>query len=310
MKHKKNKILVLLVSCYALFFACATLDKEKKNSTQEVAFVEVVNIESEYITNLDTDKKEQVREADSKFVKKLMAHFSPLRDTISIYNLNTKHLKNTFVLKKIKLNKLILMASKSKDTIPIQFVPETNSILVDSDTYWVNAPYYNFLKLKILNEGSIMAVISLIKDGYGDYCNILAPLVDYKWTNDVLNKDYKIHKVSVKSINYQSFKNEKYSWNVTYTGKNANGERFKRTFVEETDKHIIYEIDGTVNERSAYKKVYYKNKKTGLDSIIGNWYTYSKNIEYQYTNYQSKLQVIEMEKKPKDLQSMFKLYQH
>lgn len=309
MKQKKTRIIVLLTSVLVFLLSCALQIQDKVNKDSH----NIVFVESKYLeTNINNDTVQNGESLENRTVQ-MIALFSKQKDTLTIFSLDSENYrevdqKNTYTSIKINEKSRVFLISKYKDSLKVEF-NKNNQIKVENDIYTVNNSYYNYLKQKILQEGSIIDFIDLIDDGYGDYCYYLHPLIDYKWTNEKPSGDFKIINVLV---NTQSTSSDMiYSWNVSYNnGVNGFGDYFKKTLVDENKKFKVFDVYHT-NQRISDSKIIYTNKETLLDSISGTWEAYSKSMAkyyIEYTQYQSKLEIVETEKPPKDIESMLKLF--
>lgn len=133
---------------------------------------------------------------------KLFLEFSLTKnDSIIIYKINRdSNEKFVFWFKKNKTQSISLFSSGEE--IQITFGND-NNIIVDNDIYNVNKKYYDYLKLKILSEGSALDLAFFLKDGYGDYAQLLEPL-NKNWRNQRENNDFKILKAVIKNRDNQT----------------------------------------------------------------------------------------------------------
>ena len=151
---------------------------------------------------------------------KLFLEFSLTKnDSIIIYKINRdSNEKFVFWFKKNKTQSISLFSSGEE--IQITFGND-NNIIVDNDIYNVNKKYYDYLKLKILSEGSALDLAFFLKDGYGDYAQLLEPL-NKNWRNQRENNDFKILKAVIKNRDNQTdeqFFNYTINYKYNKTGK-------------------------------------------------------------------------------------------
>lgn len=294
MIQRKNNF--LLICFCTLFFSCGVQTQEKDIKNH----YDIVFVESIYNEKL-ADDIENVNQHENN-VEKLIAVFSKKKDSVTTYdfgsNMESAPIKNLFTSKKIKKETRIYTNFKNSDPIQVVF-KGNNMIKIDLDLYTLNKPYYDFLKREILDKGSVLEFANLIKHGYGDYSMLFRPLIDYKWTKKKPNSDYKIENVLVYNVNYQSSEEKPIPWEVIYNGTNIKGKRFNKVLIKTDSLYNVYKIE-TTDERSDHKKLIYENRSTTLDSIVGSWVLYSTNKTYKYINYQSKLKVVSVLKKPKN----------
>jgi hypothetical protein len=297
-----RKILALMLfSCFLLSFCIL---KSKKNTpTFTIAFVKETYI----------DKK--VNNSPEKDIINFIGVFPKDNDTTIIYQLNSDLTEKPQIFSYWVTNKnnnsVAFYCSESEKKIKVTFA-ENNTVLVENDTYTLNNEYYKFLKQKILVECSVIDLAFFLKDGYGDYSQSLEPL-NKNWRNQKENNVFKIIKAKIKNRNLQtddqSFTytiNYKYNKNgilVSVSGENS----FNKNFVEQNNKHIVYTINRSINERASDNEYLYKNKKTLFDSIIGTRESFSIATTHYYTKYQSKLKSAIVEKKPKNIDEIFKI---
>ena len=79
------------------------------------------------------------------------------------------------------------------------------------------------------------------------------------------------------------------------------------TFLVKNDTYSKYSIEDEKNERSSSNEELYKNKKTLFDSLSGSWTQNSTAKTFKFLKYQSKLKVIDVTQKPKNLEEVIKL---
>ena len=295
-----RKILVLILfSCFLLSFCI--LKSKKNTSPFTIAFVKETYI----------DKTER----PEKDIRNFIGVFPKDNDTTSIYQLNSDLTEKPQIFSYWVTNKnnnsVVFYCSESEKKIKVTFL-QNNTILVENDTYTINNEYYRLLKQKILVECSVLDLAFFLKDGYGDYSQALEPL-NKNWRNQKENNIFKIIKAQIKNRNFQTDDqfftyriNYKYNKNgvlLSVSGENS----FNKNFVKQNNQHIIYTINRSINERASDNEYLYKNKKTLFDSITGTRENFSNATTHYYTKYQSKLKSAIVDKKPKNIDEIFKI---
>ncbi len=294
----KKVFSLLIFSCLLISFCYSK--SETINQSFNLAFVKEIYLNK-------GDKKSNKGE---KEIRNFIGIFPKENDTITVYKLNNdlkeKPEKFSFWSKKNKnSNTIIIYCSASNENINIIF-NNYNTISIENDIYTVNEEYYKYLKQNILLNGSILDLVFLLKDGYGDYAKLLEPL-NKNWRNQKEVSLYKIISAKIKNKNYQTddqFFNYKIDYNYTKNGvlKSVSGENsFNKKYINENKKYIHYSIVRSINERALVNEDLYINKKTLFDSIVGNSEQYSISKTLYYTKYQSKLKQKETNKKPKSV---------
>jgi len=294
-----RKILVLILfSCFLLSFCI--LKSKKKTPAFTIAFVKEIYIDK--------------TESPEKDIRNFIGVFPKDNDTTSIYQLNSdlteKPEKFTFWSKKSN-NQSITFYCSGQDDVKVTFANQ-NNIVVNNDIYTVNNEYYNFLKQKILVECSVLDLAFFLKDGYGDYSQALEPL-NKNWRNQKENNIFKIIKAKIKNRNFQT-DDQFFTYRINYKyNKNgvllsvSGGNSFNKNFVKQNNKHVIYTINRSINERASDNEYLYKNKKTLFDSIVGTRENFSSATTYYYTKYQSKLKFTRVNKKPKSVDEILEI---
>ncbi len=297
-----KRIFVLsIVSCLLLSF-CYSKSKNKKQ-TFELAFVKEIYI----------DKGEKEDNNGEKESREFIGVFPKSNDTIKIYKLNGDE-RERFELFSFwsneKDNKSIIFFC-SGEQVKVTFENQ-NRIIIDNDIYTVSNEYYSFLKQKLLEEKSILDLVFFLKDGYGDYSQLLEPL-NKNWRNQKENNSHKIISANIKNKNNQTddqYFNYKFIYKYDENGvlKSIDGEnRYNKRFINDTGKYIQYSISNGENERSFTSQNLFKNKKTSFDSIVGNSEQYSISKTTYYAKYQSELKSIVINKKPKSIDEIIKI---
>lgn len=298
-----RKIFVLILfSCFILSFSI--LKQMKNNSNFTVAHVEEIYINTGSQENYKGEKE----------INNFIGVFSNANDTVTVYklkeDLTEKPEKFTFWSKKSN-NQSITFYCSGQDDVKVTFANQ-NNIIVNNDIYTVNNEYYKFLKQKILVECSVLDLAFFLKDGYGDYSQALEPL-NKNWRNQKENNIFKIIKAQIKNRNFQT-DNQFFTYRINYKyNKNGvllsvSGENsFNKNFVKQNNKHVIYTINRSINERASDNEYLYKNKKTLFDSISGSWIQNSTVRTSYYTKYQSKLKFARVNKKPKSVDEILKI---
>jgi hypothetical protein len=297
-----QKIFVLMLfSCFLLSFCIL---KSKKNTPSfTIAFVKET-----YIYKKTNNRPE-------KDIRNLIGIFPKHNDTTNIYQLNSDLTEKpqifSYWANNRNSNSVVFYCSESEIKIKVTFA-ENNTVLVENDTYTLNNEYYKFLKQKILVEYSVLDLAFFLKDGYGDYSQSLEPL-NKNWRNQEENNIFKIIKAKIKNRNFQT-DDQFFTYRINYKyNKNgillsASGENsFNKNFVKQNNKHIIYSINRSINERASDNEYLYKNKKTLFDSIVGTRENFSNATTHYYTKYQSKLKFSIVDEKPKNIDEIFKI---
>lgn len=288
MKSLKSKIILIII--FAFFQSCKAQDDHVS-----IAFFE------KQIVEIDENVKNSIKEAYVSITSKDL-------DSITIIKLDTI---NNISKRYLHTSKLVdnytreFYNSQFDDAVKVNF-KSSNQIVVDNDIYYVENNYYKYLKIKIIEEGSILDFVNLIKDGYGRYSKFYPILIDSKITRNKKEIDFKIKKVRVVRINYQSPDEEKTTWQIDYDGDSAVGDYFQKKIVDENGKYKIWYVDQG-NERIEMSKKVYHNKQTKLDSVVGKWKLNSNMIEHSYINCQLNLTVKNLKESPKDIIEIKKL---
>lgn len=312
-KNKMKKLII--ISCISFMTLSFCLFKlQKDNAGYTLAFAEEIYIDKG--SEMDDNKGETVyTKGEGKRIEKFIGVFPKNNDTIIIYHLNNdvteKFEKFSFWSKKREKDNSIIFYSSQGDNIKVVFV--NNKIIVDNDVYTVNNEYFKFLKQKVFNERSILDLAFFLKDGYGDYAQLLEPL-NKNWRNQKENINHKIISVKIRNRDYQTddhFFEYKADYKYRKDGQleKISGEsRYNKVFEEENNIYVKYSIEDGKNERSSSSEEVYKNKKTLLDSISGSWTQNSTVRTSYYTKYQSKLEIKKNVIKPKNLNELIKVF--
>lgn len=240
--------------------------------------------------------------------------FSYGQDTVTVYKWNNEGdgepLKINFWGEKEHTADAVNFLSSEGAAIKVTFL-KAQKILVDSDLYEVNKPYYNFLKQKLLVERSALDFAFFIKEGYGDYAVSLEPLLQKNWRNQRENPVHRIIGVKVKNKNEQT-EDQFHLWNAVYTYtangvlQSIKGEFYDKKLISNTAGEIKYLVEENL-DRSYVKIKANQNKKTLFESFSVNWIQYSTAKEFQYSMYQSKLKQLSVDKKPENFDEAAKL---
>ncbi|WP_395074642.1 hypothetical protein [Flavobacterium sp.] len=306
----KKLIVIIFIICLPLFFYI--LKPQKINIKYKLALVEEIDIDKGSYRYYNEDSTYTKGEGTIRNI--FTGIFPKLNDTVTIYKLNTdkseKPEKFTFWFKKNKAQSITFFCSGEE--VKVTF-GNKNDIIVNSDKYVVNNEYYNFLKQKVFIEASILDLTFFLKDGYGDYSQILGPL-NKNWRNQKDNNTHKIISATIKNKNNQT-DDQYFNYNFIYKYdengvlKSIEGEnRYNKNFINNTGKYIQYSILNGENERNLTEQISYKNKKSLFDSIVGNTEQLSISKKTYYTRYQSKLKILEVDKKPKTVAEMIKMF--
>ncbi|WP_309607477.1 hypothetical protein [Flavobacterium sp.] len=305
---KKLIVMFFIISSCLSFYV---LKSKNQNHIYNVAFVQEMYIDKGSYRYYNEDST--YTKGENSNVKNFIGIFPKLNDTVTIYKLNTdkseKAEKFNFWSKKNKAQSITFFCSGEE--VKVTF-GNKNDIIVNSDKYVVNNEYYNFLKQKVFVEASILDLTFFLKDGYGDYAQMLDPL-NKNWRNQKENNTHKIISATIKNKNNQTddqYFNYKFIYKYDENGvlKSIEGEnRYNKNFINNTGKYIQYSILNGENERSLTEQILYKNKKTLFDSIVGNIEQYSISKTKFYTKYQSKLKILVLNKKPRNINEIFKI---
>jgi hypothetical protein len=304
-------IYVTILFCYLLF---SSFNNQSKNGTQFiVAFVQDKHIDKSSEIENETDKPDSIMVNDVSTAN-YIGIFPKKNDTITIYKLkeDLKEKPEKFIFwSKKSNNQSITFYCLGQDDVKVTFANQ-NNIIVNNDIYTVNNKYYIFLKQKIVIEKSILDLAFFLKDGYGDYSQTLEPL-NKNWRNQKENNIFKVIKAQIKNRNFQT-DNQYFTYRINYkynkngTLLSTSGENsFNKNFVKQNNKHIIYTVNRSINERASDNEYLYKNKKTLFDSITGTRENFSNATTHYYTKYQSKLKSAIVDKKPKNIDEIFKI---
>ncbi|KQB37452.1 hypothetical protein [Flavobacterium aquidurense] len=297
----KKMLILIIISCLTLSFCISK--PEKIDSDYTLAFVKEIYIDRDNSGNEEKD------------IRNFIGVFPKNKDTITVYQLNSDLTEKpqlfSYWVKNKNNNSVVFACSESEQNIKVIF-DKNNIVKVENDVYSVNNQYYDFLKQKILIENSVLDLAFFLKDGYGDYSQSLEPL-NKNWRNQKENNSFKIISVKIKNRNYQT-DNQFFEYKIAYEYK-KNGQlqsilsnnRFNKVFVKESKTYTIYSIEDEKNERSSSNAELYKNKKTLFDSISGNWTQNSTVKTSHFLKYQSKLKLVDVAKKPRNLDESIKL---
>ncbi|MFB9057235.1 hypothetical protein ACFFU9_10840 [Mariniflexile ostreae] len=298
-----NKTNIFTLVFLALISSCLS------QTQNQYTIVNVASVYTESVINNDS-----VSSIDKiKSVENVVAVFSKKKDTVTTYVYDSEHYQGSIGIRKftsIKTNKnnRFFISEFFRDTVKVSF-EEASRIGVNKDIYTVSKPYYSFLKEKILKEGSILHFVSLIKDGYGDYCALFSPLIDYRWTKTRTDVAYKILQVLVTNEDFQSSDGRLNTWKIVYKNDAAKGKYFEKCFLEENKKYKVYKTEYD-NERFHVSTTVFSNTKTLLDSVSASWESYGQNMEkYQidYQKKQTKLDLLKTHENPKNLNEIIKI---
>lgn len=309
-----KKIIVLLLICLLTLSFCV-LKSGAINKTYSLAFVKEIYIDngSEIQNGTDTPNHEN---GEGQTVENYIGVFPSVNDTITIYRLNEEPTESpekfSFWSKKRSKNAITFYSSKD-ESVMITFKP-VNSVIVNNDIYVVNLDYYNFLKQKILVEQSILDFAYFLKDGYGDYAEMLEPLTK-NWRNQNENFKHKIISARIKNKDEQTdsqFFNYKFQYHYNDKGKliSISGEnRYNKDFDSEDEKYRVYKIRDNGNGRGSTEANLFFNKKTFFDSIVGSYEQYGLAKTSFFTKYQSELKCKVVDKKPKNITEIIEKFE-
>lgn len=306
----KKLIVIIFIVCSSLSFYI--LKPKKINIKYKLALVEEIDIDKGSYRYYNEDST--YTKGEGTIRENFIGVFPEVNDTLTIYKLNIdkseKPERFSFWFKKNHHQSITFFCSGEE--VKVTF-GNKNNIIVNNDTYTLNNEYYSFLKQKVFVESSILDLTFFLKDGYGDYSELLEPL-NKNWRNQKENNTHKIISANIKNKNYQTddqFFNYKINYKYDKNGvlKSIDGEnRYSKKFISNKGKYIQYSILNGENERSLTNQNLYKNKKTLFDSIIGNTEQYTNSKTTYYTKYQSKLKILVVNKKPKNINDIIKIF--
>lgn len=301
----KVVVLLFIAISFSSFFV---LTYKKKDNVFNIACVQEMYIDNGSYRYYDEDST-YTRGEDS-CIKNFIGIFPDKKDTIIIYRLNEElndfSEKFTFWFSKNKTGSITFSCSGEKVNVSFD---KKNTIIVNGDEYIVNKEYYIFLKQKIITETSILDLAFFLKDGYGDYAQLLEPL-NKNWRNQKENNKHKIISTIIKNKNNQTdnkYFNHKIDYKYNKKGileSVSSKEGFKKKIVEENNEYFIYKIERLINERAIVNEYLYKNKKTLFDSIVGSHEEYSNSKTSYYSKYQANLITKTVRSKPKNIREI------
>jgi len=242
---------------------------------------------------------------DASTIENYAAIFSQDTDTVIIYKWNKidgeKPSRYTFWAEGNSIRNTIRFLSSDGADIKVTFLPASR-IAIDHDVYFLNKPYYDFMKQKLLLEKSVLDLAFFLKDGYGDYDSNLEPLTRKNWRNQKENPAHKIISVDVKNKNHQT-DDQFHRWTATYTYnaigilKGITGQYYTKKLFLNTGSELIYHTDQNL-DRTAIETRTYQNRKTLRDSVVVSWTQLSTAKDFHYSTKQSKLKILSVEQKP------------
>ena len=291
-----KKIVILLFFCFLTLSFCIS-KPNSEDKTYTLALVKEVYIDkgSETENGSDTPNHE---DGEGKKVESYLGIFPSSNDTITIYRLNEdpKESSEQFLFwSKKTVKNTITFYSSNNENIIITF-KSGNNISINSDIYTLNPDYDNFLKQKILIEKSILDVAYFLKDGYGDYAQMLEPLTK-NWRNQRDNFRHKVVSAKIKNKDGQT-DDQYFEYTFTYRydteGKLttiSSENRYTKDLDYEDERYRVYKVLDGGNERSAADATVFYNKKTLFDSIVGSYEQYGLAKTSFFTKYQSDLRI-------------------
>lgn len=294
----KKITFIIVLSFITLSFCVSKVLKQ--NNEYKIAYIKEITI-----YNIDNNKEKNTNNFIGVFPKK--------NDSIKIFQIKENGFEelNKYVFwseKDIK-NSTIIFYNSENEKVNVVF--KNFKIYVDNDIYEVNNSYFNYLRQKVLYEGSILDLVFFLKDGYGDYAGFFEPL-NKNWRNQKENNTYRIISANIKNKDNQTddhFFNYNFNYEYDENGvlKSIEGEnRYNKKLIN-NKKYIQYSILDGENERSMKDFVLYKNKKTLFDSIVGSTMQYSISKSIHFTKYQSKLEYKDVDVKPKGITEIIKI---
>lgn len=267
----KNKLLagVLILS---VFLSC----KSQENN-HELFYFEKNYVELENDNTIEEISKEN-----------FVCQFNKLKDSIVINKIDKSKssLKSMFITSQVlDPNTRIFFNSHFDESVKVSF-SSPNKVLVNNDLYFLNESFFNHLLSNVNKNGSIVDLVYLIKDSYGNYSDFFSPLINLNLAS--VNNQFKIKKVIVSSINFQTPEESIVKSEIIYNiDESVRGDFFNKELTENNLRHKIYNITSGNERVDISKKIYY-NKKTKLDSIVGSWSLYSNSIQHNFREYYKK----------------------
>lgn len=306
-RNRKTALVVLIGFVLSSSCACRL---RNTSGPYALAFVQEIHIDK---GQQDSDGETEGGH-EEKEVRNFIGIFPKNNDTITIYrvqdDVTDRPDRYIFWLEKNIKNNSVVFHSSEGNELNV-FFKGKNHIVVGNDVFTVNDSYYKFLEKKVLNEGSVLDLYGLVKDGYGDYAPFFE-LLDKNWLNLKADKSHKIIQVLVKTQNMQVPEDEFYTWEAHYEyNRNGelqriSGERFNKKRLGEDEKYIRYSTEEN-QDRYTSTGLQYKNKKTLFDSVAVTWEQFSTARTFRYISYQSKLKRKVTDKKPKDMTEAIEL---
>jgi len=265
-------------------------------------------------------KEVTIDKDDGNLTDSFIGIFPDNNDTVNIFQLashsNTAVSKKySYTFKKYKKNNIVFYYQEDgifTDSVNVLFGKE-KTLFIGKDVYILNNKYFYLLKRKILNQGSILDLAFLTKDGYGDYAVILKPL--YKnWRNQKDIATCRIIKATIKNKDQQA-EDGKYfvnhlNYSYSYNGKlkSISGlGRYSKQFAGENKKYIRYNFTDEGNERSLLSGIIYQNKRTLLDSISAKYKQFSTGKIIAYSKCQTLIKTKIVKKKPLNFNEVIRI---
>lgn len=290
---KKSIVLIFFLSFTLIFIYCKPINKNKNYGMifiQEKEDVDHVTYSTIFL-------------------------FNALKDTILIYDyqndtLKHNNTKSPFIIssKKRKSNNERIISffrnngikkDQEKDSLLISF-EKNNIVKINTDEYFLDKEYYDFLKNKVLSESAIIEVAYLLKDNLGDY-PIAVDLLNKNWEIKEPSFKGKILKAKIKTLRGQADMID--NWNVDYKYSSTNKMKFvikkstegeigfEKRLINESEKYDTYKRFRNIEDRLITEDTVFYNKKDNTDSIRAIYYRNGLNIEEKSIQYFTKKEI-------------------
>ena len=153
---------------------------------------------------------------------------------------------------------LKIKSSQGIDYLNVMFFDKDQSISIGDGRFFLNKAYYSFAKRKILKEKNISTLVDFMDDFLQEYIYDLEKLRYISSREKYVNKDFKILKATMKTINGQA-EDITTNWKIHYTYKNGvpasveqatNDEtRYRKTLMNHNKGLFTYKVYWQVDER-------------------------------------------------------------
>ena len=281
---KRLFLISVAIICTIFFSFCVSKERE------QVINLNISHLKKIYIRKNDLGK---IIETDTNH---LIGLFPIKKDTVAIINLDsnlTEEIsKTSYWWNKDIKNQKIIFYNSEEDSVCVYFDDNRKKIQINNDFYNLSKKDYIKFKQSVLTENSILDLVSLVNEGYGDYKPFFE-LLNENWDVKIKNNKYKITNAQIKNRDYQT-NNMFFEFEVNYYYddkgnllKAVGGEMYNRELIEIKNNKIVYSIYKSANQRASINEVAYTNLKTSLDSVNGVYEPFSNENKYDYTVYQS-----------------------